>query len=144
MWIGVGGTIVFSICAFCEMWNLFGVTLFYKCVVNWSFRVDICSVYVHSAIYESYLVQCYSLHLFSIGVGQYIYSQYMCIMLYMKVIWFNAISYIYFQLEWGYMYPHYMCIVLYVIVIWCNDIAEIYCQFGRVDVSSVYVHSDIS
>ena len=68
----------------------------------------------------------------------------MCIMLYiLKVIWFNAISYIYFQLEWGYMYPHYMCIVLYVIVIWCNDIAEIYCQYWRVDASSVYVHSAI-
>ena len=41
------------------------------------------------------------------------------------------------------MYPHYMCIVPYVIVIWCNDIVEIYCQFGRVDVSTVYVHSAI-
>ena len=29
------------------------------------------------------------------------YPQYMCILLYMKVIWCNAIPYIYFQLEWG-------------------------------------------
>ena len=29
------------------------------------------------------------------------YPKYMCIMLYMKVIWCNAIPYIYFQLEWG-------------------------------------------
>ena len=38
------------------------------------------------------------------------------------------------------MYPHYICIVLYVILIGCNDIAEIYCQFGGLDVSSVYMH----
>ena len=68
----------------------------------------------------------------------------MCIMLYMKVIWCNAIPYSYVELEWGYMYPQYMCILLYVIVIWCISISEIYCQleFG-VDVSSIYVHSAI-
>ena len=41
------------------------------------------------------------------------YPQYMCILLYMIVIWCNSIPYIYCQLEWG------------------------------VDVSSVYVHSVI-
>ena len=33
--------------------------------------------------------------------GVYMYPQYMCIMLYVKVIWCNSIPYIYFQLEWG-------------------------------------------
>ena len=42
--------------------------------------------------------------------GEYMYLQYMCIMLYVKVIWCNGIPYIYFQLEWGvyvsYIYVH--------------------------------------
>ena len=76
--------------------------------------------------------------------GEYMYLQYMCIMLYVKVIWCNGIPYIYFQLEWGYMYPPYMYILLCVKLMWCNGISEIYCQLEwGVDVSSVYVHSVI-
>ena len=72
------------------------------------------------------------------------YSQYMCILLYVTLIWCNSISEIYCQLEWGYMYPQYICILLYVIVIGCNDTSEIYYQLEwGVDVSSVYVHSAI-
>ena len=38
---------VLSICAFCSMY-LFGVTIFYRSIVNWSgIGVDVCSVYVH-------------------------------------------------------------------------------------------------
>ena len=44
------------------------------------------------------------------------YTQYMCILLYMKLIWYNVIPYIYCQLVW---------------VGWWED------------VSSVYVHSVI-
>ena len=43
----------------------------------------------------------------------YLYAQYMCILLYVIVIWCNGISDMYCQLEWG------------------------------VDLCSVYVHSDI-
>ena len=72
------------------------------------------------------------------------YPQYMCILLYVIVIWCNGISEIYCQLEWGYMYPQYMCILLYMKVIWCNAIPYIYFQLGwGYDVSSVYVHSAI-
>ena len=56
------------------------------------------------------------------------YPQYMCILLYVIVIWCNGISEIYYLVQWysidvlsievgGYMYPQYMCILLYVIVI---------------------------
>ena len=71
----LGGRCILSICAFCDMYTLFGITLFHRCVVNWSLgRVDISSVYVHDAIYESYLVKHYSIHLFPIGVGVYVSS----------------------------------------------------------------------
>ena len=70
------------------------------------------------------------------------YPQYMCILLYMKLMWCNSIPYTYCQLEWGYMYSQYMYILLYVKLIWCNGIPLIYCQLEcGVDVSSVYVHS---
>ena len=54
------------------------------------------------------------------------YLKYMCILLYVKLIWYNVIPYTYCQLvwvEWGMMYPQYMCILLYVIVIWCKGIS---------------------
>ena len=113
------------------MWNLFGVMVFHRFIVNWSggymysqymcillyvnlfgvmvFRylwsigvgVDVSSVYVHSAICDTYLVSWYSIDLLSIGVVGYMYPQYMCILLYVIVIWCNGISEIYCQLEWG-------------------------------------------
>ena len=48
------------------------------------------------------------------------YPQYMCILLYVKVIWCNGIPQIYCQLVWGEMYPQYMCILLYMKHTWCN------------------------
>ena len=58
------------------------------------------------------------------------YPQYMCILLYVTLIWCNGIPYIYCQLVCGreYMYPQYMCILLYVTLIWCDGIPCIYCQ----------------
>ena len=51
--------------------------------------------------------------------GEYMYLQYMCIMLYVKVIWCNGIPYIYFQLEWGvyvsYIYVHSAIFETYVV-----------------------------
>ena len=69
----------------------------------------------------------------------------MCIMLYLKVIWCNAIFIQLFSIGvGGNMYPQYMWILLYVKLIWCNCIAEIYCQLQwMVNISSVYVHSAI-
>ena len=58
--------------------------------------VDVLSVYVYSAICETYLVQWYSIDLLSIGMrrGQ-MHPKYMCMLLYVKVIWCNGILYIY-------------------------------------------------
>ena len=84
-------------------------------------------------------------------------------MLYVKVIWCNAISYNLLSIGVeGNMYPQYMILLYSVTVrdllsmsmysvyvhsanvkfIWCNCIADIYCQFGGGDVSSVYVVCD--
>ena len=72
------------------------------------------------------------------------YPQYMCILLYVKVIWCNSIPYMYGQLEWGYMHAQYMCILLYRKHIWCNGIPHIYGQLEcGVCVPSVYGHSAI-
>ena len=73
------------------------------------------------------------------------YAHYMCILLYVKLIWCNCISEIYCQLELeGQMYPQYMYILLYLILIWCNGIPYIYFQQGwAVHVSLVYVYSVI-
>ena len=72
------------------------------------------------------------------------YAQYMCILLYVKVIWCNGIPYICCQLEWGQIHPQYMCILLYVKLIWCKSIPQMYDQLEwGVDVCSVYVHSAI-
>ena len=54
-WIGVGGTYILSICACCYMWNLFGVMVFHRSIVNWTERVHVSSVYVHSVICETYV-----------------------------------------------------------------------------------------
>ena len=108
---------------------------------------------MHSAICETYLVKWYSIHLWSIG-GWGLW--YMCILLYVKLLWCSSILYIYGQLEGGrsalsicafcYMLnlfsvvvfhrsmgnwrrgPWYMCILLYVKLIWCSGIPYIYGQ----------------
>ena len=56
-------------------------------------------VYVHSAIYENYSVQWCCLDLWFIGGGGYIYLRYMCILLYVKLIWCGGVAQIYGPLE---------------------------------------------
>ena len=58
--------------------------------------VHLHSVYVHSAICETYSVQWYSIDLWSIRGGG---PWYLCILLYVKVIWGSGIPFIYGQLE---------------------------------------------
>ena len=106
---------------------------------------------MHSATYETYVMQWYSIHLWSIG-GGYICPKHMCILLYVKLMSCSGIPYIYGQLEGGtfvlslcafcYMLnlcgvvvfhrsmvnwrgdicPRYMCILLYVKLIWCSGV----------------------
>ena len=72
------------------MLNVFSVVVFHMSMVNWSGG--------HSAICETYLVLWDSIHLWSIG-GGYICPKYMCILLYVKLIWCSGIPYIYGKLE---------------------------------------------
>ena len=65
-----------------------------------------------------------------------VYHGYICIVLYMKVIWCNGFPHIYAQLEegMGSICHRYMCIVLYIIIyiyiymklIWNNGYPEMY------------------
>ena len=68
-------------------------------------------------------------------------SWYICILLYVKLLWCSSIPYIYGQLEGRYICPKYMCILLYVKLIWCSVIPYIYGQLE--EVALVYVHSAI-
>ena len=101
----------------------------HRSIVNWSWRVHVSSVYVHSAICETYLVSTwYSIHLLSIGVERYIYPQYRCILLYVKLIWCNGIPLIYCQLEWGiHVFSVYVHSTICVTYLLCG-ISEIYCE----------------
>ena len=57
---------------------------------------------VHSAIYESYLVYSFSRDLLLIrGGGGSVCHGYMCILLYMKLIWCSGFPEIYAQLQMG-------------------------------------------
>ena len=55
-------------------------------------------VYLHSPICDTYLVQWYYMDLWSIGGGR---PFYICILLYLKLIWCSGITQIYGQLEQG-------------------------------------------
>ena len=88
-------------------------------------------VYLHSAISETYLVQWYSIDPWSIGGGRYICPGYMCILLYVKLIWCSGFPQIYGLLEEGYICPGYMCILLHVKLIWCSGIPQIQGQLEQ-------------
>ena len=74
---------------------------------------------------------------------------YICILLYVKLIWCSAFPEIYAQLEEQVesVYHGYMCILLCVKLIWCSAFPEIYAQLeegvGGVSLQWVYVHSSI-
>ena len=74
--------------ALCYMLNLFGIVVFHRSMVSWKeglgicafcFMLNLCGVVV-------------SIHLWSIGGGGH---WYMCILLYVKLIWCSGIPYIY-------------------------------------------------
>ena len=62
--------------------------------------VDVYSVHVHSAICDTYLgVMVFHRSIVNWSWGWQMYPQYMCILLYVKVIWCNGIPQIYCELE---------------------------------------------
>ena len=66
------GSVCTGICAFFYMLNIVSVVVFLRYMVNWRRRVwvNLQLVYVHSAIYETYLVYWFSRNLWSIGGGR--------------------------------------------------------------------------
>ena len=109
----------------------------------WSFWNMGALVCVHSAICETYLVQWYSIG----SMVNWSQAWYMCILLYVKLIWCSGIQQIYGQLEGALEYVHsaiyetnavqwyfidlwsigcgepwYVCILLYVKLISCSGI----------------------
>ena len=83
------------ILAICETY--IGVVVLHKSMLNWR-GVHLPWVDVHSAIYEADWVKQCCIDLWSIGGGG---PWYMCILLYMKLIWCSCITQIYGQLEEG-------------------------------------------
>ena len=86
------GTSALGICAFCYVLNLFwccGIPYIYGQFGGWGIHLPY--VYVHSAICETFLVQLYSIHLWSIWRGGSICNKYMCTLLYVKHIWCSGI-----------------------------------------------------
>ena len=56
---------------------------------------------MHSSICETYSVSWCSIDLLSIGGRGYMSTMYMCILLYVKLIWCSGVPYIYAQLKEG-------------------------------------------
>ena len=65
-------------------------------------------------------------------LGVSICHGYMCIVLYIELIWCNGFAEIYDLLE-GVNCHGYMCIVLYMKLIWCIGFAEIYAELEAVN-----------
>ena len=77
-----------------ENWgrNLFGVVVIHRSMVDWR----------KGAVCETFAVQWYSIDLWSIGRGRPLY---ICILLYVKLIWCSGIPQIYGQLGVGVCLP---------------------------------------
>ena len=131
-----GGRSALSICAFCYMLNIFGLVGFHRSMVHCRGALS----YIHSAICETYLVQWYSLHLWSIGWG-YICPKYICILLSVKLIWCSSIPYIYGQLD-GDTYALSICALCYMLNVFSVVVFHTSMVSWRKG-TLVYVHSAI-
>ena len=153
--IGVGGTSVLSICAFCYMLNVFSVVVSHRSVVNWRRGSWYMCILVSVE-----LIWCSSIPYIYGQLDGYICPKYMCILLYVKlylsvvvshrsmVNWrrgswymcilvsvklFGVVVFHTSMINWrGSICPKYMCILLYVKVTWCSGIPYIYGQLEGV------------
>ena len=105
-----GGPSARHICAFCYMWNWFGVVVLHGSMINWSrgwvsLSWKWCSVMV------------------SIDGGS-IYHAYMCMLLCVKLIQCSGVAWIYDWLTRGLCHV-YMCILLDVKLMQCSGVAWI-------------------
>ena len=93
-------------CVFFYMWNIFGVVVFHRSMVNWRRRwsqpcMGICAFFYMWNFCSVVAFQRSMLNLRR-GKGSVCHG-YMCILLYMKLIWCSSFPEIYAQLEevWG-------------------------------------------
>ena len=119
------GTSALSICVFCYIWNVFSVVVFHTSMVNWRrgpwymcillyVYLLWCSgfPYIYGQLEEgtsalSICAFCYIWNLFSVVVFHTSMVNwrrgpwYMCILLYVQLLWCSSFPYIYGQLEEG-------------------------------------------
>ena len=97
-------------------------------------------VYVHSDICETYLVQWYSIDLWSIGEVVHLpeIDMHSGICETYLVQWYSIDLW-----SIGGGGPWYMCIILYVKLMWCNSIPQIYAHFRGVHLPWVFMYSAI-
>ena len=81
-----GGACARGISAFCYMLNLFGLVECYRSMVELD-EGYLCPQYMCILLYvQTYLVQQYAIHLWSIAGGGSLCQKYMCILLYVQLI----------------------------------------------------------
>ena len=111
-----GDMCALGIYAFANMWNWFGVVVFHRSMVNWRRGGGISALGICAFFYMW--------NLFGVVVFQRSMVNwrrgpcYMCILLYVKLIWCSSIPYIYGQLEEGgtsYLSVHF---------IWKNELTS--------------------
>ena len=110
------------------MLHIFSVVVFHRSLVNWNCGA---LVYVPSAIHET-SNGIVVFHTSMVSWRGYICPKYMCILIYVKLIWCSGIPQIYFQLEKG--GPWYMCILLYVKLLCCSGFPYMHGQLDGQDI----------
>ena len=85
------GTSALSICAFCYMWNVFGVVVFHTSMVNWSGGTSALSICAFCYMLNIFGVVLFQRYMINWGRGPW----YMCILLCVKLIWYSSLPYIY-------------------------------------------------
>ena len=134
-WLEEGRISDLGRCAFFYMWNLFGVVLFQRSMINWR-RGYISPRYVSILLYLK-LIWCSGVpEIYSWLEEEGICDLGRCTFFY---IWnlFSAVVFYRSMVNWrrGYILPRYVCILLYVKLIQCSGVPEICCWFEEGDTS---------
>ena len=139
LWSNGGGGL--GICAFCYMWNFYGVAVFHTSMLNWrgwgQSAMGICAY-------------CYMWNLFGVvvfqrsildwrrGWGQS--AMVICVFFYMWKL-FGVVVFQRSMLNWrgmGSVCHGYVYILLYVKLIWCSGFPESYAHLGGLHLISVF------
>ena len=137
------GRCILSICVFCYMWNLFGVTVFHWFIVNCGLRgrciLSICAF--------CYRWNLYGIMVFHRSIGNWrFWGRCILSICAFSDMWnlFGVMVFhrsIFNWIDWE-MYPQYMYILWHVKLIWCEGYSKgLLLLWWGVDICSVYVHS---